>query len=345
MVEWSIALDGTGKIIHIDEATPSKSYECYDCVEPMYPRRGESGRAPHFYHQVASDCSSSETDLHKIAKELIIDGVEAIRGRDAVYLADVVCRRCGEVAHQTELKGTTAYAVPEIYASPRLCPDVSFFDGNGLVATVEVVVTHPPSESALIEYQKIGIPAFIVTPTWRSVFLLRNGIRTVKGINVTDLCNRCSPKPITPRPVPRAITPPPQKRYVAPKPPAQVIARSIPDFDEPAAPELVQPPLRRTKAPNFLERFIKLVEDIGPNRLAMLEKIAQHNGRSGSSNQSSNPIRGKGATKAGRRTRASQAKGTPKPKKPGQPARPNRGRGNPRAAPKSNTQSRRRWGR
>ncbi len=193
MVSYPYALDNEGRVIPVRQAMSGAMYSCLACKERLVPRHGLQVEW-HYYHYVSGDCTSSESSLHRIAKRLIIAGVESARRAKTIYNAELTCTTCSTVIGRAEIKGVSHYALDEHYLTPKLRPDISFLaiDSGEPFGTVEVVVSSPPSPDALAEYQREKIWCLIVKPTWDTVWTLRNGIRTNEGINIDVKCSKCA---------------------------------------------------------------------------------------------------------------------------------------------------------
>jgi hypothetical protein len=181
-----------------DIETGDPDLVCLDCDSRMIVRKGQI-KAHHFAHYsgfVPSGCSG-EGALHRALKMAIVDSFNTWESKAEDYPIEFLCDRCNRVARNSFPKGLEI--VSEKYLSPSLRPDLTIFNDN-FVMTIEVVVKHPPSESALQEYERLGIPVAIVKADvsdqeWASVRQVRKSLQALNIINVPETwCSHCMDK-------------------------------------------------------------------------------------------------------------------------------------------------------
>ena len=273
MVMYPIALDSTGDVVQATRAQPGTVYSCLLCGARMFRRTGPQG-AEHFYHRDEGVCTGSETELHKVAKKIIVAAMDAARQGGSTYSAIARCEDCGDAIQRNDFGGETVTAVDEIrLPGTRRIPDVSFIEDGKTIAIVEIDVTNPLTPDKIAEYRTLDIPVFVVKPDRYSIWDLWKGIRTKRGVNIGLPCRWCAarqireelyspaepnsiPKPtptrLPPRTRERYVPPPKQRRTSDPSRPPGVFWTPTPEHP----PEPVRPPSRQEQAGNAVRDFI-----------------------------------------------------------------------------------------
>jgi predicted RNA-binding Zn-ribbon protein involved in translation (DUF1610 family) len=148
-----LALDSDNQIVGPESAIKNNKYSCPGCGDTLILRKGEIKR-PHFSHK-ASDTCSQETIIHKLAKSLIAQTINAwkeIKGNSPEIKRK--CPDCEMFTIQT-LPDKVESAVLEKKLDNGYVVDVAILSGDKILAAVEVRVFH-----AVDEHKKsnIGLP-------------------------------------------------------------------------------------------------------------------------------------------------------------------------------------------
>ena len=179
LLKYPVAQDATGQIVLITDDPIIPPFTCIGCGNELIARRG-SQRVRHFAHKSGYDgpCPE-ETALHRAAKELIRQGIEArlaqVEQSRHPYLVEWRCCCCYEThSYDLMLRGQAILVEATL---DTIRPDLLLLDKhNNPSAAIEVIVSHPPEGSTLAVYRQRGIPVFFISPTWDTIQTLRDGL-------------------------------------------------------------------------------------------------------------------------------------------------------------------------
>jgi hypothetical protein len=134
------------RLVHISEVTSGLSHECVcpECKAALIARKGQKVRH-HFAHYHSTNCQP-ETVVHRIAKRLLAERIEAaLAGRQDLQIR-WKCAHCDDVHSGNLLRRVRSIYVERNFDSCR--PDITLCEiSDKPIALIEVVVTHPPDEN------------------------------------------------------------------------------------------------------------------------------------------------------------------------------------------------------
>jgi hypothetical protein len=157
---------------------------CIGCGSRLVLRAGQRN-APHFAHYDAIQCVNPETALHRAAKRVIANAINAARTAGGRYPAGWFCDGCDDDrAVNLATERITAAVVERNLGQVQ--PDIALLDAGGSVrVVVEVVVTHWPEPAALDWYQASSIGVLCVEPGWDTLTDLRSGLTAAAAHHMT----------------------------------------------------------------------------------------------------------------------------------------------------------------
>lgn len=151
------AYDSTGQLVHIDDARKNEKYTCPTCGNELklrishIPKGEKYHRTNHFAHKNSEDNHCSESFLHKLFKNKLIDYINGKIASGEKIEFKWKCEKCGE-QHEGNLLKKAIKAVPE-YNMQTCRPDIALLDkDNKVVIVIEVVVTHEPEKDTINYY-------------------------------------------------------------------------------------------------------------------------------------------------------------------------------------------------
>lgn len=149
---YSVAETPVGQLIKACDADKESSYICPGCKQPFIFRKGSQNR-PHFAHKVLTPNCTPETALHHSFKTLLHSKIQDHLDRGAPLKIQWTCSNCCDTHAGNLLK--KAVRVELEYSMGACRPDIALLDKDGgVVAVVEVVVTHAPERAALEHYKQ-----------------------------------------------------------------------------------------------------------------------------------------------------------------------------------------------
>ncbi|MBI3923527.1 MAG: hypothetical protein HY318_19065 [Armatimonadetes bacterium] len=155
LLKLPFALRGEG-LVHISEVSSGRQRDCVcpSCKEPLIAKKGPI-KKHHFAHDPGTQCNL-ESALHCVAKTLIYTGIQgALNHGNPIHLR-WKCSRCGD-EHGGNLLKRIASVNLELDLG-KAQPDILLSDlDNKPIAVIEIVVSHPPDDSALEFYKDAGI--------------------------------------------------------------------------------------------------------------------------------------------------------------------------------------------
>ncbi len=162
---------------------------CVGCAEPVRLRAGTRNR-PHFAHVADATCPGGETALHKttirVLQAAILDASAATRP----YPVRCICDRC-MAERDADLGRPGCTVVVDQVLEDGIRPDLLVCAASGQrLAVIEVIVTHAPEDAAVAVFDRLGLPAIRVWPTWDTLAEMRAGLRAelAKSITRTTGC-------------------------------------------------------------------------------------------------------------------------------------------------------------
>ena len=169
-IQYAYAMDADDTLIHITQASHLQQYTCPGCSGKLTPVLGEQ-KAKHFRH--FQDCCSSETYLHKCAKEAFLYWyTHALSVAKPITLKLERQVRCtggrsallSDLEFRCQKKEPATYDMTKLFDTAELekydntlglKPDIMLSDsGTSRRCYVEICVTHPCSEEKI----NSGIP-------------------------------------------------------------------------------------------------------------------------------------------------------------------------------------------
>lgn len=177
-----VGVDATGTTVPVDEADKTASYWCPGCTGPLVLRTGPMVRK-HFAHAHLADeeACNKETLLHKTAKALIVQAVNAHMRGDVELQMECVCKSCGQVVMQRLPRTTFCGAEMEVLVG-EFRADVVATRVNGAALVIEIRATHavPEHKARGLDVPWIELDAKSVVENPRSWAPLASGhIKTV----------------------------------------------------------------------------------------------------------------------------------------------------------------------
>lgn len=156
---YSFANDDCGNVVAAYTAQRGQTYFCPSCNGEMVSRMGKKVR-PHYAHKSLSPNCSPESALHFGFKRLLYNRIFTSLSKGESLTIQWDCKSCCG-SHTGDLLRRTTLVEEE--CSLGACrPDIGLLDKSGnVVAVIEVVVTHPPDETAIEYYQAKGIPLVV----------------------------------------------------------------------------------------------------------------------------------------------------------------------------------------
>jgi len=137
-----------GRLVHISEVASGLLCECTcpECNAPLIARKGKKVRH-HFAHYLSTNCQP-ETVVHRIAKRLLAERIEAALAERQDLQIQWKCAHCDDVHSGNLLKRVHSIYVERNFDSCR--PDITLCGSSDKpIALIEVVVTHPPDENVM----------------------------------------------------------------------------------------------------------------------------------------------------------------------------------------------------
>ena len=130
----------TTNFVSPEKAPKGQVYRCPKCKTEVTLRRGKI-RVPHFAHKSDTACSS-ESVVHKVAKQIICDGYNrSFKIRKPVMAIKRSCPDCGKVAyqkHRNDLPHLCHAATEVTLVDAGLKLDVGLYIAGELVGAIEV---------------------------------------------------------------------------------------------------------------------------------------------------------------------------------------------------------------
>lgn len=191
---YTTAIGENGELLHIDNATKGSRYHCPLCrgefVLRKSGRTGKGSRRPHFAHNLLSPHCTPESVLHYSYRKLLIDALKGHQSETRPLLITWSCTTCHNSYSGNLLERVTS--IKEEYNLEECRPDIALIDDTGgVVAVIEIVVTHNPEEQALHYYKSNHIVLIQIDVS--SEEELRRIEAGVANPSVVDLClnSRC----------------------------------------------------------------------------------------------------------------------------------------------------------
>ena len=207
-IQYAYAMDADGTLIHITQVSQSQQYTCPGCGGKLTPVLGEQ-KAKHFRH--LQDCCSSESYLHKCAKEAFLycytHALSLAKPITLLLERQVCCTGArsvllGDPGFRCQKKEPATYDMTKLFDTAELekydnvlglKPDIMLSDSaTSRRCYVEICVTHPCSEEKL----NSGIPILEFKITSESdIHMLLSGTYEAADERLTPY--NFSPKPKT----------------------------------------------------------------------------------------------------------------------------------------------------
>ena len=147
---------------------------CLACSSAMITVK--DGDRHHFKHfsGLAQECTV-ETALHKASKMAIQDGFNTARTVGRKYLLVCVCQGCLKYLNYDLTNYADKVVLDFSSDVMTMRSDVMFINKTDApVLVVALVFGHDLEPDVLKEYQRLGIPAFEVQPTWAAIEQFRS---------------------------------------------------------------------------------------------------------------------------------------------------------------------------
>jgi hypothetical protein len=156
-VLYSIAYNIDKELVNAQDAQKGNSYRCPECNGELILRKsektGKGTRRPHFAHKALTPNCTPESVLHKSFKVLLGHLIKSNLEQERSMQMSWNCPFCDKVHTGNLLKKAKKV---EIEYNLGVCrPDIALLDENGgVIAVIEIVVSHAPEKSALVYYEK-----------------------------------------------------------------------------------------------------------------------------------------------------------------------------------------------
>jgi hypothetical protein len=153
---YTMATDENGDLIHIDDAIKGSRYYCPLCKGEFILRKsgktGKGSKRPHFAHNELTPNCTPEGVLHYSFRKLLLSILIKHQSEDKTLAINWRCSICnGKYTGNILAK---VASIKEEYNLVECRPDIALLDEDeGVVAVVEIVVTHKPEESVLQYYK------------------------------------------------------------------------------------------------------------------------------------------------------------------------------------------------
>lgn len=155
---YTMAIDQSGNIVHIDKAQKGISYYCPNPVcekrEFVLRKSGKSGkgsRRTHFAHKEVSPNCTHEGYLHSSFKKLLVATLKEHQSANVPFPINWSCSKCKN--RYTENLLENAASIREEYFLGECRPDVALLnEREAVVAVIEIVVSHAPEANAVQYY-------------------------------------------------------------------------------------------------------------------------------------------------------------------------------------------------
>jgi len=157
---YTIAIDQSGNIVHIDKAEKGKGIRYY-CPNPVCEKRefvlrksgksGKGSRRTHFAHKQSSPNCTQESYLHSSFKKLLIAALKEHQSANVPFRINWSCSKCKNSYMGNLLQN--AASIREEYVLGECRPDIALLnENNAVVAVIEIVVSHAPEANAVQYY-------------------------------------------------------------------------------------------------------------------------------------------------------------------------------------------------
>lgn len=187
-----VARVSDGSLVDVDDES-SPPYYCVDSRHPMVACRGAK-ITDYFRHLAGENC---ETDLHRVAKEYICQGLNRWFSGESEYLMVYKCPRCGRMVEEPPpIFGQSAEVERQILDGIR--PDVTVYDEAGEPTTaIEVVVHNDVPRSKAEKFVLAGITVLVVTPSFERLRMLGNLFHAYVACSEPQIrCRSCVAKQV-----------------------------------------------------------------------------------------------------------------------------------------------------
>ena len=185
------ALNSSGNLIHADHASKDDRYYCPECGETLMFRRSripegaKYHRRNHFAHMGSTNQHCSESLLHKMFKNKIVDSIQHCLESNENFSFKWDCQRCHET-HQGDLLKKVAFIEKE-YSIDACRPDITLLNADlEPIIVIEIVVTHAPEENVMQFYATSGIVCILIKAT--SYNDLENPINKLRQPDIVNVC-------------------------------------------------------------------------------------------------------------------------------------------------------------
>jgi hypothetical protein len=159
-IQYATALDGSGSLVHVENAVKGARYLCPMCNEQFILRKsgktGSGSRRSHFSHNKLTPNCTPEGVLHLSFKKMLIEQLDRSRLEKVPFAISWNCPTCNG-GNSGNLLERVTYIREEF--SLGLCrPDIALLDGHErVIIAIEIVVTHKPEETTQLYYRENGI--------------------------------------------------------------------------------------------------------------------------------------------------------------------------------------------
>ena len=149
------ALNNVGTLVSISDAQRKELYICPICKNNVIPKLGKI-RERHYSHKRGENNTCGETLLHELFKKKIYEHIQGKLSNETTLKCKWRCGECNELHCLDILKDVKTVKLEYNLGAVR--PDVALLDGNNkLIAVIEVIVSHKPSEHSLKYYRDNGV--------------------------------------------------------------------------------------------------------------------------------------------------------------------------------------------
>lgn len=157
---YTMGLDQSGRLIHINNAEKGNHYFCPCCKKEFILRKsgksGKGSRRPHFAHNELTTNCTPESVLHYSFKRLLIEELEKCKKLKEEFIFNWDCSICNE--HNAGNLLTNVEFIKEEYFHGDCRSDIALLnDEEKILVAIEIVVTHMPEEKTLKYYEENNI--------------------------------------------------------------------------------------------------------------------------------------------------------------------------------------------